>query len=210
MKQRESNLKKIIFKNFQEESSSKYSYSSNDLSIEAQEEMLKVYQSLGGILNIPPTKFGAWDIITNNFIVELDEEQHFNRYRAKTLQSSIYEKCKLFSAENYIQYCQNHEQACLKKASYGKYWTNPSTEKQFGIAGLKGDFSQNGSTRWKQRAFYDYCRDIFAKEFNFKLYRFAIYDMVKTSNGNISFGKALELNLVKEIEDFLTISMNGK
>ena len=45
------------------------------------------YRKLGGQLEVPPLRFGSWDICAEKFIIELDEERHFNRYRLITLMS---------------------------------------------------------------------------------------------------------------------------
>ena len=39
-------------------------------------------------------------------------------------------------------------------------WLNNSTEGHFGPSGPRGDLSGNGSSRWKQRALYDFMKDI--------------------------------------------------
>jgi hypothetical protein len=210
MKLRETYLKSIVTELFGEGSKEQFKFSYSDLSQNGKSELSEVYKSLGGTLQVPPTRFGGWDIVTPNFIVELDEEQHFNRYRAETLKSSIYDYNSSFSNDNYVQYCKGFEAFCLKKASFGKYWTSPSTEKQFGAPGNKGDFSAEGSPRWKQRAFYDFCRDLYSKEFGFMLVRLSIYDKVKTSSGFIDLGLALERGVKTDLVEFLKGMLNGK
>ena len=49
-------------------------------------------------------------------------------------------------------------------------------------------FSGNGSPRWKQRAFYDFCRDIFAVSGGMPVYRLAIYEKMAF---RVELGKAL-------------------
>ena len=208
MKQRETYLKTLITELYSEGNKENYTFSYTQLSPEGKAEMTKIYKSLGGILSTPPSRFGSWDIVAKDFILELDEEQHFNRYRAKTLQSSIYVKNSGFSVARYAKFCSTFEPNCLKKATFGKYWTSPSTEKQFGKPGSKGDFSAEGSPRWKQRAFYDFCRDLYAKEFNFRVIRLSIYDEVKTANGNVPLGKALELGLKNDLVKFLNLKIS--
>lgn len=125
-------------------------------------ELLKVYQELGGIrpqYPIDNNLESRWDIEINGFVIELDEEQHFNRYRKVTLQSSAYEKIP-FTQIEYAELCENKEEQCLGRAGYGGYWVNPSTISQFGNGDLPRTFQGNGSPRWKQRAFYDFYKDI--------------------------------------------------
>jgi hypothetical protein len=88
-------------------------------------EVARTYRMLGGILDVPPLSFGKWDICMDGLIVELDEEQQFNRYRAMTLASYIYHVVKGFDLVDYIKYCRIYEYDCLKKSTWGKYWTSP-------------------------------------------------------------------------------------
>ena len=69
-------------------------------------EVTRIYRKLGGILDKAPLSFGKWDICLNNFIVELDEEQHFNRYRAISLQSYLYYVNDIFDASVYEKHCK--------------------------------------------------------------------------------------------------------
>lgn len=170
-------------------------------------EMVRTYRKLGGILDVPPLFFGKWDICLTEFIVELDEEQHFNRYRAATLESYIYHMEKGFDIIDYVKYCTDYETNCLKKASWGKYWTSPSSEKQFGLPGVNCDLENSGSPRWRQRAFYDYLRDMFAMGYRIPVMRLSIYDKI-FANGHVKLignvleeGNATNLNeIVKFIE----------
>lgn len=202
MKIRETNLKKVVA-NLYGLSNKCNRLSIDSLRKEQKDELLTVYKSIGGCLEMAPFKFGSWDIFTDNFIIELDEEQHFNRYRKKTLESSIYKKYNWFNVDVYNTYCIEKENICLKKAKRGGYWKNNSTEKQFGIASLNGDFSGNGSPRWKQRAFYDFCRDLYSKVNNIPVYRFSIYDEMINNGQKIILGKALENNDKEIIINFL-------
>ena len=90
MRQRQEILTKILIDKF---GIGKYYPNSVELTVLSKagimNEMLRTYRKLDGILDVPPLSFGKWDICLNGFIVELDEEQHFNRYRAATLESYI-------------------------------------------------------------------------------------------------------------------------
>lgn len=139
------------------------------------EEISFVYKELGGRLSIYPTGFRGFDIKLKGFVVELDEEQHFNRYRHFTLLSQFY---KSESVKEYREYCSEFEENCLARARYGNYWRTDSTDKQFGPSELNGTLDGAGSSRWKQRAFYDYLRDVGAKMAGYQLVRISIYDRV--------------------------------
>lgn len=149
------------------------------------EEIMRVYKALGGRLSDYPKSFGAWDIFVpksaendDGFYVELDENQHFNRYRGITLNSCVYKRERIFSPEQleeYKRFCAEYEHRCPHT---GGWWSNPSTNEQFGPASPEGDFSENGSSRWKQRAFYDFLKDVSSLAEEKPLIRVSVYDAV--------------------------------
>lgn len=113
-------------------------------------QILSVYKQLGGVLDIYPINFGDFDIITDKCFIELDEENHFNRYRSVTLKSVFYNNNSNFSNPRYLEYCNNFENKCGKGVGF---WFSENSEKQFGISSEPGNLNGNGSSRWKQRAF---------------------------------------------------------
>lgn len=145
----------------------------------AAERVLDLYRALGGSAE----KFvvfrpGVWDIaLTDGLIVELDEEQHFNRYRRTTLEPHWAER--LPWASDYRRFCDEQEAAALRKAKRGGYWTSPSTERMFGPAAPPGEFAGAGSPRWKQRALYDAMRDALAAAGEVRLARVAVWDDIE-------------------------------
>ena len=139
------------------------------------EDVVNVYRILGGVLSMPPIRVGKYDIDTANFIIELDEENHFNRYRLSTLDSPIYANNPNIDVEQYKKFCKNYEDRCL---TYGKYAKNDSTEKQFGYCELDGNLGDSRS-RWKQRAFYDFIKDITSIVKNVPIIRISIYEKYK-------------------------------
>lgn len=201
MRQRQEILTKILTQKF---GSGRYYPNSIELTVMNKaglsNEVGRTYRKLGGILEVPPRSFGKWDICLNGFIVEFDEEQHFNRYRAITLESYIYHINKGFDIFDYARYCADYESNCLKKSSWGKYWTSPSTAKQFCLPGLNGNLEINGSPRWRQRAYYDYLRDVFAIIYRIPVIRVSIYDMI-VSGGNVkSVGMVLSESNTYDLE----------
>lgn len=114
-------------------------------------------------------------MLQDGLLVELDEELHFNRYRALTLGAPW--AADLPWREDYLRYCSQNESACVAAAKWGKRWTNPSCERLFGVAGPAGSFEGNGAPRWKQRALYDAIKDAFAlSQQEYRLARVAVYD----------------------------------
>jgi hypothetical protein len=145
---------------------------------EAVDRVLALYRALGGdaedFVDFRP---GVWDIVlADGVIVELDEEQHFNRYRRVTLEPDWTDG--LPWASDFRRYCDEHELSSLRKAKRGGYWSSPSTERMFGPAAPPGEFGGHGSPRWKQRALYDAMRDALAAAGEVRLARVAVWDSV--------------------------------
>lgn len=134
---------------------------------------------LGGNAGFDRFRPGAWDLaFEDGLVVELDEQLHFNRYRATTL----HEEWARFLPwrGSYLVYCQEREADCLTDGGWGKRWTNPSCERLFGPADPPGTFQAGGAPRWKQRALYDALKDAVAlASTTVRLARLAIYDEVE-------------------------------
>ena len=125
-------------------------------------EIKSVYCDLSSNWEEYPTGYRGYDIVLDDgTIIELDEEQHFNHYRKNTLSSPLYRLIEKTFSPNYTSYCGDQfEKECLNKSkSRAKYWSSSSSEKQFGVSNTFGKFEDGGSSRWKQRAFYDFLRD---------------------------------------------------
>jgi hypothetical protein len=131
-----------------------------DLPGDDADGVLAVYRELGGVQQAPRLAPGSWDLLVHDVLVELDEQLHFNRYRAITLDSPSYRKLPLFPVETYRTFCSAKEPACLKAGTGQKRWTSESTEAQFGPCAERGDLSGGGAPRWKQRAIYDLMKDL--------------------------------------------------
>ena len=140
------------------------------------DEAFGLYKKLGGTLSEVPMRVGAYDIDTRDFIIELDEENHFNRYRLATLDSTIYLKNKNIDVSNYRVFCNQYEDKCC---THGKYWENPSTQKMFGVSPIDGNFGLDAPSRWKQRAFYDFIKDVTSIVLDIPILRISIYDQYK-------------------------------
>ena len=152
----------------------------------------KVYRELGGILDKVPLNLRPWDMEIDGIAVELDEELHFNRYRAKTLECPLYYDLAKFPLRGYRQYCLDYEQKCLSAGGYGGKWTNVSCERQFGEAGVPGDLSGEGAPRWKQRAFYDFIKDLAPLVIGIRVARLSIWDQVDLGGTSFTVGQILK------------------
>ncbi len=159
---------------------------------EYYDEIKNTYKKLGGILDEVPLNLRKWDVEVNGIALELDEYLHFNRYRKITLESILYNQLPKFPLTEYLNYCKYYEQKCIDAGSYGGKWTNASCEKQFGKASPNKVFTGVGSPRWKQRAFYDFVKDLTPLMYDFPLVRISIYDKVPVNNDQRQVKEILE------------------
>jgi hypothetical protein len=141
-------------------------------------EIKTTYKKLSGKLSQYPIQFRGFDIVCNDFIIELDEERHFNRFRLITLDSSIYKDYINFDVDQYKKYCNIHESECLASAAWSKNWETKTSKEQFGKSDFEGCLKDNGSSRWKQRAFYDFLRDITSCIYEIPILRISIWDEI--------------------------------
>lgn len=153
----------------------------SDLEPPAQSEALRLYREFGGSHGAPQLRPGPWDIWVDGVLVELDEQLHFNRYRQLTLASPVYGGLSWFPLDTYRQFCRRHEPVCLKHGASQGRWMNPSTERHFGPSGARGDLSGSGSSRWKQRALYDFMKDVALHPL--PMARVAIWDVIPGLDG---------------------------
>ncbi len=160
-------------------------------------EIERTYSELGGILAVAPLGVGKYDMVVDGHPTELDEEQHFNRYRLVTLGSRFY-KAESEFAGAYRGYCLRHEQYCLRKANHGGYWTNGSTERQFGSPSAPPDLDNGGAPRWKQRAFYDFMKDVHGASTGQPVIRLSVWDRVTSRGEARPLGRLLDVGLSGE------------
>lgn len=186
-------LKEIVATNYQLHRRSPES--GKLLCLQYHDEIMRRYQKLGGVPPEYPPGIGAYDISTEGFDIELDEYLHFNRYRQITLESTIYDKLPKFPMTLYYEWCRlecEAERKCLRAGSYGKKWRTNSSDRQFGVSNVPGGLSGNGSSRWKQRAFNDYRKDVLQLLNGHPLVRISIYDTVIADNVKITIEQILE------------------
>jgi hypothetical protein len=141
------------------------------------DELSALYRQLGGLQNAPMFAPGGWDLtFEGGLVVELDEQLHFNRYRALTLATSW--SAGLPWTEAYLEQCHCHEDRCLKDGRTQQRWTNRSSARMF-TGGPPCDLDGDGAPRWKQRALYDALKDsAIVCGCDLRLARLSIYDQV--------------------------------
>ena len=154
-------------------------------------EIIRVFEALGGKSG-SSFRPSTWDMVAGDFAIELDEQLHFNRFRLVTLDSPIYRKLPEFALESYRQYCRDNESDCLKAGGFGGKWSNPSTEKMFGQSSPLKQIDGAGPSRWKQRAFYDFLKDVWQLVGNVTLVRFSVWERVSDGGRAITLGQALD------------------
>ena len=163
--------------------------------------VLDVYRTLGGRLDHPVFRPGAWDLSMDGILIELDEELHFNRYRAVTLQQDWARDLPWTTP--YLDLCRTREPECLNAATWGKRWTSDPSARMFGEAAPPGDLSTNaGAPRWKQRALYDAVKDsVAARGEGVRVARLSVYDEV---SGRL-LGDVLAGREALDIDDLLEL-----
>lgn len=157
------------------------------LPAEAQAQVFHLYRALGGVQDQPALTPTGWDCpLADGLVVELDELQHFNRYRATTLDAAW--AIQLPWRTDYLRFCAVYEADCLRTKGSSEFWSTPKTVSMFGTPapGAK-TLDGVGSPRWKQRALYDAMRDIAALHGVVRLARVSIFDDV----GGTPLGMAL-------------------
>lgn len=150
------------------------------------------YRRLGGIGAEIPLRLGNWDAEYDGIAVELDEQLHFNRYRLITLESPVYSELPSFPLKGYRGFCVSREAECLRAGSYGGKWSNSSCSKQFGCPSAQGDLNGNGAPRWKQRAYYDFVKDLSPFLLGMQVARISIWDILEEDTGRRSVLDALQ------------------
>lgn len=154
--------------------------------------VMDVYRQLGGVSSTPAVRPGAWDLPFEGLIVELDEYLHFNRYRKMTLDSPAYRDLPRFPLEEYRLYCRARESECLRHGKGQKRWTRESCDSEFGVSSPPGVLDERGPSRWKQRAFYDFVKDLAPLVSNVRLARVSIWDSIVLDGRRLTVGDVLD------------------
>ncbi|MEO9020598.1 MAG: hypothetical protein ABI237_04135 [Ginsengibacter sp.] len=109
---------------------------------------------------------------------------------------------KTLNKDSYIEYCRLHESNCQK---HGGYWGNSSTKKQFGSSDDLGILGELGSSRWKQRAFYDMLKDFIPYFADVSIKRISIYDKIDYKGNKLTVGSILQSGDLKYREIISTL-----
>ena len=128
----------------------------------AKEWIEKVYNDLSG-------KGDCWKVVfqlpegieTEQLRLSLDGSLQFNRYRAISLSSPLYEKYNPGWLAAYRRNCRSLERECLKDGARQGVWTNPLAEQHFGQAQESGDFFGTGAAGWRLKAFEEFLADVY-------------------------------------------------
>ena len=173
------------------------------------DSIMDVYHNeFGGKEHLPGLTL-RFPLIWNDHYLQLDDELSFNRYRAKTLKSSIYLYCKSFKVDNYKRYCRIYEKDCLKKGLQENIWSNPDAVRLFGPPAETGDFFGVGSPGWMFNALQEMAADVYAYTHKLKLVRISIYDTIMTNGHLQQIGKLFESRQNKH-QDALFKYLSGR
>lgn len=157
------------------------------------ELLAEIFDSLGGNdYRLPLLDRLKFDFKINRFLFIYDDAVHFNRYRANTLKSSLYDVFSYSWSDAYKRLCRTFERDCLKSGLHERVWFGPPiAAKIFGKSEESGDLSGNGSSGWKLNAYNDAQYDLLTRLHGYKLIRIPVYE-------NIMIGGSL-----KKIDDLL-------
>lgn len=157
----------------------------------SQEQLEQVYESLGGVGERPCVEIDGYQMTFGRFVVELDDQLHFNRYRLVTLRNDIYPNMHGVDLNKYRMYCRKHENECLKSGTAPGVWTSTTAEKHFGEAEEPGDLGLNGASGWKMIAYREFVKDLFASRNQIKLLRLSIWDEIMVNRQLIKLNDLL-------------------
>lgn len=120
------------------------------------------YDRLGGAVSLfHRIRPGGYDLAFTTrdglLDIELDEERHFNRYRAVTPRYHLASRTALDTGLPRPQ--RTPRTPAAAGWGTGQRWTNPSAARFFGLPSQPGDFTSVGAPRLRQRAFYDGVKD---------------------------------------------------
>lgn len=172
---------------------------SRDHSPKNTTEINRIYKELTGTQEYAPLRVNNIQIkIDENKYLELDDQSHFNEYRLITLNSEIYNNCHLFNVEKYKKMCERYQTNCLKEAGTKDGWKTSTSEKLFLKSNTEKDLTKNGSSRWKQKAFNDFVKDVYAIENKINLKRISVWETIKD---NITIKQILDEELTAHYEE---------
>lgn len=189
---REENLHKVLLSKYIPVDELNHSFSTWELQSTFFEKIfLECYESLGGTAAFPEIKFNVPFMEFGRFSVLLDEQIHFNKYRAKTLRSPFYETLSSFPLMKYKSYSRKYELECLKAGTSNPAWTNKEAERHFGPSQSNGDLGLSGSAGWKLTAFKDFAIDLIARQRKIRLLRISVWDDLLIHKKLVKFNEML-------------------
>lgn len=125
-------------------------------------EVEQVYKILQGKGNCRDIEFALPEgIETEKVRLSLDGSLQFNRYRAVTLQSPVYDLQTVSWPETYRRYCRSQERECLKDGSREDIWAGKEAVLHFGLAQEAGDLTGPGAPGWKLNVFKEFLADVY-------------------------------------------------
>ena len=148
----------------------------------SQTDIEEIYHALGGKLKPAAIHVPDFSLRYQKFCVVFEEATAFNRYRAVTLRSGLYEKIAGFPLSQYKVYCRTRESECMKSAKSPPHWTNREAEHHFGEAMVPGDLGLNGAPGWKLKAMKALLLDALAVEQKMRVIHLSVWDEIMMDN----------------------------
>lgn len=141
-------------------------------------DLKETYEELGGQKGDIPFAESDFFLEMHNKAIIVDDVNHFNTYRSKTMLCPIYDELLNFPLQNYRRYARQFQKECLMSASKKGLWTNDISEQHFGRSNDSGDLGLSGSSGWKMRAMTDLVTDASSLIMPYEVIRISIYDAV--------------------------------
>jgi hypothetical protein len=163
----------------------------------------EIFEELGGVGAYPVLEKMNFDLKINRFLFLYDHEIHFNKYRLKSLKSSLYDSFSFSWLESYKRLCRTFESECLKTAGNERMWYGPPLAKKvFGVGEEPGDLSGLGSPGWKLITYNDCQYDLITRLHGYKLIRISMYEHIMIGG---SLKKIDDLLFSPKEENYLAI-----
>ena len=146
------------------------------------EELKTVANGLGLKEEDIPERAQAVDIEINGVVVALDDEQQFNRFRLKTLHSSVYSLPLIYNLSRYRDYCQMDPVEVHTSGLQGK-----KTKDRLSLQKLAGP----SEITLKLKAINDFMQDLLPLVHYVPVLRLSVFDQIETPQGSVSLHSLL-------------------
>ncbi|GGZ31996.1 hypothetical protein GCM10007049_26720 [Echinicola pacifica] len=139
----------------------------------------ELYHQLGGEGEAKLLDRMKFDFKIHGFLFVYDDAVHFNRYRAGTFKTSMYEVFTYSWLASYKRLCRTYERDCLKSGMAERVWNGPPIAKKcFGQPSEPGDLGGVGAPGWRLNAYNDAQYDLLTRLHGYKMVRIPMYETI--------------------------------